>query len=213
MNDEKRLTRLLPFRGLRRAGPGRVAPPAPARGEDHADAELRQTLAAWEAPAPAPEARARLAAAYRAEARRATFWRRWLTARMSVPAPVAAGVCVALLVALSALFAAPRPGGDAPAASIPSAAGRSESAAKVVEAPAPRERVVTRFVYVERKPRRAPRRRARAFEDEAPAGAVARAPASGAAAADYFTRIDMGEFRPAGELKIRLVRKGKGDDD
>nr|MDQ3805735.1 hypothetical protein [Acidobacteriota bacterium] len=76
--------------------------------------------------------------------------------------------------------------------------------------PVPQERVVTRFVYVGREPRHtntrrtptrpdAPARREEADDDAGPTS--------------YFTGVDMAEFRPADELKIRVIKKGRGDEE
>jgi hypothetical protein len=37
-------------------------------------------------------------------------------------------------------------------------------------------------------------------------------PSSAGAPTSYFTRVDMEDFRPADELKIRIVKKGRTDE-
>jgi hypothetical protein len=215
MSDEKRQTRLLPFRLRRR--------PAPDAERDFpADAELRELLRAWEAPPASARSRERLLADFRAHARRAPLWRRALRAELRVPLPVAACALVALLSLLA--FAARSPSRtqqskavapetvNALAAQTSDATGAQASDAfaatnvKVVEVPVVRERVVTRVVYVEKKERPgaalAAERERRAREGEQASGA----------ASSYFTRVDMEDFQPADEMKIRIVRKGKGDE-
>ncbi len=219
MSDEKRQTRLLPFRLRRR--------PAPDAGRDFpADAELRELLRAWEAPRASARSRELLLADFRAHARRAPLWRRALRAELRVPLPVAACALVALLSLLA--FAARSPSRsqqskavapetlNAAAAQTSGTTGAQVSDAgaaanvKVVEVPVVRERVVTRVVYVEKKERRGARpdaalaaeRERRARDGEQPSGA----------ASSYFTRVDMEDFQPADEMKIRIVRKGKGDE-
>jgi hypothetical protein len=208
MSDEKRQTRLLPFRlrgkAARRAeGVGR-------RDEMPADEELRALLGAWEAPGPSHAAHARLLGAFRERARgRAPLWKRLLTASVRVPAPVAACAVVALLASLLALAArAPRLALDAPAAVPPAPELR------IVEAPAPPQRVVERVVYVERENSQKAKARggqlaARARGESATdtGAAVEEGPTS------YFTRVDMGEFQPPDEMKIRIIKKGKADED
>jgi hypothetical protein len=209
MSDEKRQTRPLPFR--LRAKAARRAGGVDPRDEVQADSELRALLGAWEAPAPSSDARARLVASFREQARsREPFWKRLLTASVRVPAPVAACAVVALLGSLLMLAArAPRLALDAPPAVPPAPELR------VVEAPATPERVTTRVVYVgrESRPRRA---------GEGVARLAARGRAGGRAGADddaaqgptsYFTRVDMGEFEPPDELKIRVIKKGKAEDE
>ncbi|MDQ3747208.1 MAG: hypothetical protein M3444_22790 [Acidobacteriota bacterium] len=225
MSDEKRQTRLLPFRLRRR--------PAPDAERDFpADAELRELLRAWEAPQASARSRERLLADFRAHARRAPLWRRALRAELRVPLPVAACALVALLsllafaarsatrtqqskaVAPDAANVGPAP--TSGAAQTSDATGTQVSDAdgatnvKVVEVPVVRERVVTRIVYVEKKERLGARPGA-ALAAERERRARDGEQASGAASS-YFTRVDMEDFQPADEMKIRIVRKGKGDE-
>ena len=219
MSDEKRQTRLLPFRLRRR--------PAPDAERDFpADAELRELLRAWEAPPASARSRERLLADFRAHARRAPLWRRALRAELRVPLPVAACALVALLSLLA--FAARSPSRtqqskavapetvNALAAQTSDATGAQASDAfaatnvKVVEVPVVRERVVTRVVYVEKKERSGARPDA-ALAAERERRVRDGEQASGAASS-YFTRVDMEDFQPADEMKIRIVRKGKGDE-
>src|SRR5437588_11570244 len=93
MSDEKRQTRLLPFR-LRRV-PRRAVHDF---DEDATvDAELSALLRAWEAPTPSADAGERLLADFRAARWRAPLWRRALAAELRVPLPVAACALLALL--------------------------------------------------------------------------------------------------------------------
>jgi len=196
MNEQR--TRLLPFR-LRRRGAGG----AYRRDDAPADAELRELLGAWRAPAPPEHLRARLAESFRAQTAPAPRWRRLLAARVSVPVPVAA--CAALVVcsalALAAL-ASKRPAPDTPAE------GAAE-AVRFVEVPVPHERVVRQVVYVERETRPA-----RARRPTPPAATGAREEREGdAGPTSYFTGVDMAEFRPADEMKIRVIKRGRADDE
>lgn len=231
MSDEKRQTRLLPFRLRRRHA-------SDAERDFPADAELRELLRAWEAPQASARSRELLLADFRAHARRAPLWRRALRAELRVPLPVAACALVALLSLLA--FAARSPSRTqqskalAPDAANVGAAQTSvatqtsvaaqtsdangaqvsdaDAATNVrfVEVPVVRERVVTRVVYVEKKERSGARpdaalvaeRERRARDGEQASGA----------ASSYFTRVDMEDFQPADEMKIRIVRKGKGDE-
>src|SRR5687768_12742265 len=154
MSDEKRQTRLLPFR-LRRAGARRHGAGAgPDGAEDFsADPELSALLRAWEAPPHDDAGRARLLADFRSEFGRAPLWRRALTARVRVPVPVAA--CAALALALLLLTTLKAGSTRTESASTSSAA--EATAVRVVEVPVVRERVVTRTVYVEKKERGAAR--------------------------------------------------------
>jgi hypothetical protein len=209
MSDEKRQTRLLPFR--LRGKTARRAGGVDSRDEMPGDAELRALLGAWEAPAPSDDARARLLASFREQAHsREPVWKRLLTASVRVPAPVAACAVVALLGSLLMLAArAPRLALDAPAAVPPAPELR------IVEAPAPPERVVERVVYVEResRPRRANERAGQVAARGRAGGAAGKDAAAGEGPTSYFTRVDMGEFEPPDELKIRIIKKGKAEDE
>jgi hypothetical protein len=203
MSDEKRQTRLLPFR-LRRAGGAPRGAALNQRQDDSADAELSALLRAWEAPAPSEAARDRLLEDFRARAGRAPLWKRVLTASVTVPIPVAACACAAL-VALSALALAARVA-TPPAHGESGATAQPPQEVKVVEVPVPFERVVTRTVYAER--RDGGRRTA------VPPAARAKADRPRRdAETSYFTRVDMAEFRPADDMKIRIIKRGKSDED
>src|SRR2546421_1052493 len=144
MSDEKRQTRLLPFRLRRRTPRADAQDPAP-------DEELRDLLRAWEAPPASNEARVRLLAEFRAAARRSPLWRRALRAELRVPLPVAACAVVALL----SLFAFAARSSSRPTRTKAATDGAETATAvnvaptvKIVEVPVVRERVVTRVVYV-----------------------------------------------------------------
>ena len=216
MSDEKRQTRLLPFR-LRRAGtPRRGADAGFDGGEDFsADPELTALLRAWEAPPHAPGARARLLADFRASVVPAPLWRRALAAQVRVPLPVAACAALALLLSLLAL------GARALSRVEPAAAQAEGAAVRVVEVPVVRERVVTRTVYVEKKERgeagsvssRPAAREQLAAEPAARrAGSRAQAGSQPEAHAGFFTRVDMNDFKPAEEVKFRIVMRGSEDE-
>ena len=220
MSEEKRQTRLLPFR-LRRTGAARRVGRDGFDGADDfsADAELTALLRAWEAP-PAPHgARERLLADFRTTVGPAPLWRRALSSQVRVPLPVAACAALALLASLFALGARTR-------ATRPAAGAESLPAVRVVEVPVVQERVVTRTVYVEKKERtnaRAVARRRAGREELADGGAAAvspgedsRKPAEPAPAPEarggYFTRVDMEDFQPADEVKFRIVKRGSSDE-
>ena len=218
MSDEKRQTRLLPFR-LRRAA--RTDAGASGAQDFSADAELTALLRTWDAPAQDAGARARLLADFRGSVRRAPLWRRALTAQVRVPLPVAACLGLVLLGSLYAL------GSRATARAEPTAVQTNvhPTTVRVVEVPVVRERVVTRTVYVEKKERGAtrvvstrtaereqlPRR-----DDKNEGGAETlqgQEPAQGQDAhAGYYTRVDMNDFQPAGEVKLRIVSRGGTDE-
>ena len=221
MSDEKRQTRLLPFRG-RRAGAARAGARTGLDGAEDfsADAELNALLRAWDAPEPTAGARERLLADFRAASPRPSLWRRALSAEIRLPLPVAACAALVLLVSLAVLATRP------PAAASPGvAAAAAEPAVRVVEVPVVEERVVTRTVYVEKKERGAPRgvssrdaaretaSAGRADVPRAEAAAQRAEPAAGPEArAGYFTRVDMNDYQPADEVKIRMLTRGSVDE-
>ena len=207
MSDEKRQTRLLPFRlrgkAGRRAGGGEPETGVPA------DEELRALLGAWQAPEPSSAARAQLLAAFREQARsREPVWKRLLTSSVRVPLPLAACAVVAFLASALMLAArTPRLALDAPPAVAPAPELR------IVEAPAPTERVIERVVYVERESRRASKVRVGQLAARGRAGGLKDTDSKEESTTSYFTSVDMGEFQPPDELKIRIVKKGKADED
>jgi hypothetical protein len=242
MSDEKRPTRLLAFRlrreGPARAraeGCDAGARELSARAEvSSEDAELSALLRAWDAPAPSTHARERLLSEFRATARRAPLWRRALSAELRVPLPVAACAALVLLASLFALTARTRTTAqassttrDAPAES----AAVGAPTVKIVEVPVERERVVTRIVYVDKNAQQfapAPPSNA-AQRDSTARAAFARSDFKGNDAravrtafdagartseepTSYFTRVDMADFQPADEMKIRILKRGKTDE-
>jgi hypothetical protein len=230
MSDEKRQTRLLPFRlrragASRRAGRGEFNPDArdefdhDARGEFDAakdfaaDAELTALLRSWEAPPPTRRASERLLADFRACGLNAPLWRRAFASELRVPLPIAACAVFALLLSLCALGTR---GLTRPAPFVSKSA--EPTAVRVVEVPVVRERVVTRTVYVEKKERGAARGvsgwtdvREAVAADAAERKQPLRPPTQ-AAPAGYFTRVDMADFQPANEVKIRIVKRGRADE-
>ena len=218
MSDEKRQTRLLPFR-LRRSArvPGHVAD-----AEDFsADAELTALLRTWDAPAQDAGARARLLADFRASVGRAPLWRRALTAQVRVPLPVAGCLGLVLLGSLYVLGTR----ATAPDQRVAVQTNVHPTTVRVVEVPVVQERVVTRTIYVEKKERGAPRvvstrtaeREELARRDDKNEGGAetlqGQEPAQGQEAhAGYYTRVDMNDFQPAGEVKLRIVSRGGTDE-
>lgn len=266
MSEEKRQTRLLPFR-LRRAGARRHTPTKFAgyfsefaddstefsTDDPSADAELSTALRVWDAPELSTRARERLLVDFRVAVRPAPLWRRALAVELRVPLPMAACAVVALVLSFSALAAraftrdtpaktdasvhskaddakAFEPSNMSKEAAVASkeAAPASESAtaSKVVEVPVPVERIVTRVVYVEKKergetlpmPARVDGRHAVSVEATWPKAASADEDArvrdlkGAGATTSYFTHVDMNDFQPADEVKIRIVKRGRADE-
>jgi hypothetical protein len=229
MSNEKRQTRLLPFR-LRRAGARRAVVASRDAEDFGADAELTTLLRAWDAPPPSDGARRALLADFRATVRPAPLWRRALAAQVRVPLPVAACAVVALL--LSPLAFGARPWNKYAPSSVSASETAPAERVRVIEVPVIQERVVTRTVYVEKKERGLVRGVSSQSEATArpetpetasmktsasakPSDARARdeqTPASPDASAGYFSRVNMEDFQPAGEMKIRVVRRESVDE-
>ena len=248
MSDEKRPTRLLAFR-LRRDGAARARnaghtpdarDAASCEEEFSVDAELGMLLRAWDAPEPSAHSRGRLLAEFRATARRAPFWHRALSSELRVPLPFAACAALAVLAALFVLASRTRTPAQTAATNNAPAEVRAAEAAptvKIVEVPVGRERVVTRFVYVEKSARLADAQQLAATRQSTTTqrsatmmrGTVAQSSSDREAArgvptafdpsaqssgepTSYFTRVDMADFQPADEMKIRIVKRGKTDE-
>ena len=214
---EKKYLRLLSFRAQQGGETGRLRE---AEGseffDERADAELSEMLRHWVAPDASRMTEGRLLAAYRAEvvAPRAPLWKRLLTASVPVPAPVAGLAAVALLfVSAALLMRPPIISLGAPHAALPPA-----EVTRIVEVPVAQERVVTRIVYVEKKKGQAmdaasadERQRLAAGSERAPVRPGQRRKPEGPGMG-YFTRVDMAEFQPADEMKIRIIKRGNGDE-
>ena len=141
-----------------------------------------------------------------------------------MPLPVAACLGVALLGSLYVLGTRASAPGRGPAVQ----SNVQTTPVRVVEVPVIQERVVTRTVYVEKKERGAARvvsTRAGAREELAQKDERVERDKSGAGQeqspepvqspethAGYFTRVDMNDFQPADEMKIRIVKRGGTDE-
>jgi len=249
MSDEKRQTRLLPFR-MRRAAQAHTSNYVRdarelSRGdaEFSDDAELSGLLRAWDAPEPSARSREHLLAEFRAVRVRAPLWRRAFMTELRVPLPVAACAVLALLASLFALYSrTPLSAQTLTKSNATDVRTNAEPSIKIVELPVERERVVTRYVYVERNAPRAeteqlaatqqtlttqqstqPGRKMTARdalaqsspnreETRAVQRAVDSSAQSTAEPTSYYTRVDMADFQPADEMKIRIVKRGKTDE-
>ena len=246
MRDEKRQTRLLPFR-LRRAAQAHAADytsgarDASAGAEEFSeDAELSGLLRAWDAPEPSAGARERLLAEFRATSPRAPLWRRALSAELRVPLPVAACAALAFLATLFVLAARTQAPAQSALSQSTNADVRTNDApvVKIVELPIERERVVTRIVYVDKNAPRAEAQQLAATQQSISTrqrgatmtrGASAQSVSNGEGTREvrtafdsgshstdeptsYFTSVNMADFQPADEMKIRIVKRGKADE-
>lgn len=139
---------------------------------------------------------------------RVTFWKRVLTTKLSLPAPVAAALVAGLII--SSVLAFSRTSGTQtitpPMPSIESV--------KFVEVPIVQERIVTRTIYVERK--RAAERGAR---PSSPVAARATEMNDSALADNkhedepgFFTRANLKGFQPADDMKLRVIKRNNTNE-
>ncbi len=200
MSNERKYLRL-----LRRNDPHKT------RGEERAlrhseataDSELKTLLASWDAPDTPRALDQSLLASYRAgQAARPPLWRRALTSSVPIPLPIAGLTVVALVVTSVMLALRPSP---IMLASPPVAAMR------VVEAPVTQERIVPPAVFVEKKERPIRKKERRGAIVAREANTVDDSAARAKEQTGYFTRVNMTEFQPAREMKIRIIKGNRRD--
>lgn len=136
---------------------------------------------------------------------RAPFWRRAFAARLTLPAPAAAVIALALLVS-SVMALRPRTTAAPSPAARPQAAAATQPTQVQPAPPVVVEKVVTRVVYVER--RRRGKREARRDEPALAAGREKESVQGG-----LFTRANLTDFQPANELKIRVIKRSNSDEN
>lgn len=146
-----------------------------------------------------------------AKAVRIPFWRRGLSAKISLPVPAAAVIAIALL--LASVFAVRR-------STVNVTAGLSQtppaidSGAKIIQVPVVQEKVVFRTVYVVKKLKGYEGRRLRGtnttgkgaaspsqtFEKESGEGGL-------------FTRANLTDFQPPDQMRIRILKRSNSDEN
>jgi hypothetical protein len=150
------------------------------------------------------------------------LWKRFVNTSIRVPAPVAA--LALLLLAGSSLFALMRPASATLAQEIPSASAHADERTRIVEVPVIQEKLVTRTIYVARNTRAKDEmvkdERGRrgavpqlAIEErgpDAPATQIVQGmPATNARDAGntmQSTHAALAGFKPAGEVKLRIIK-------
>lgn len=128
--------------------------------------------------------------------------RRALAARWSVPAPAALAALL-LIACLTAFALRPSPAGVAPLPpeNDPAPAGNESPPVRTIEVPVVHEKIVTRTVYVTRPARK--RARAAAAGGDARLSAGSSPFVSGPAP----RRDTLTGFRPAGDVKLRVIKE------
>jgi len=207
MKHERKYLRLL-----------RLSDPHKTRGEETTrrlseatpDRELKTLLASWDAPEAPRALDHRLLTSYRTDQQGATrppMWRRALTSSVPVPLPIAGLTVVALVAVSTALALRPSPVTlESPPAITTLAATR------VVEMPVMQERIVTRTVFVEKKEHLTWKKERRGTVVARGANVAGDSAARAKEQTGYFTRVNMTEFQPANEVKIRVIKGNRSDE-
>lgn len=158
----------------------------------------------------------------KAQHRSASFWRRALYMRVQIPVPVLAAAVLVIAASLGSLLllrspAAAQQGDDSTAnmraRSVKAPAGSNDSflekPAKIIEVPVVQERIVTRVVYVNRRP--LPERKNNAARsnngfalNELEQQRLARATAGLPRAP--LTRQSLAGFQPTNEVKLTVIK-------
>jgi hypothetical protein len=144
-----------------------------------------------------------------AKTKRDSFWKRLLMAKLPVPVPVAAAIAIMLLT--SSVIALRQSKVEVIQAA-PQALSQTTTP-EIIEAPVIREKVVTRTVYVERRARennRPLRQATVAPRDEYPL--MARNNARESVQGNLFTHVNLTDFQPPDEIKIRIIKRRNTDE-
>lgn len=139
-----------------------------------------------------------------------SLWKRLLMAKLPVPVPVAAAIAIMLLIstviALRHLKIEVSP-------ATPQALSATTTTHEIIEVPVIKEKVVTRTVYVEKRARennRALRPAMVAPRDES--SLTARNNANGSVQDNLFTHVNLKDFQPPDEIKIRIINRRNTDE-
>jgi hypothetical protein len=145
-----------------------------------------------------------------AKTKRDSFWKRLLMAKLPVPVPLAAAIAVMLLT--SSVIALRQSKAEViPAA--PQTLSATTTTPEIIEVPVIREKVVTRTVYVEKRARennRPLRQTTVAPPDEY--SLTARNSANESVQANLFTHVNLTDFQPPDEMKIRIIKRRNTDE-
>lgn len=139
------------------------------------------------------------------------LWKRIFTARLPIPAPIAALITLALL-ASSVLALRPS---TKEVATPPQPAVAIAAPPTVIEVPVIHEKVVTRTVYVWKKQREKNNeaRRTPPAPERDETALTARHAENESGEGGIFTRANLTGFQPPDELKIRIVKRSNVDEN
>lgn len=141
----------------------------------------------------------------------APFWKRILTARLPLPVPVAAVLALALLISSVVALRSLSP--KVIQSTLPELSATSAQP-KVVEVPVIQEKIVTRTVYVEKRGgARNDLRRQATVVDRDEESLTARNSDKENRQANLFTRVNLTDFQPPDEMKIRIIKRSHSDEN
>jgi hypothetical protein len=139
-----------------------------------------------------------------------SLWRQLLMAKLPVPVPLAAAIALMLLT--SSVIAL-RPSKVEVMQTSPQTLSVARTTPEIIEVPVIREKVVTRTIYVEK--------RARAYDKALPQATVvprdqysltARNNLRESGQGNLFKHVDLTDFQPPDEIKIRIIKRGNTDE-
>jgi hypothetical protein len=145
-----------------------------------------------------------------AKTKRESLWKRLLMAKLPVPVPVAAVIAIMLLTSSVIALRQSKAEAVTPA---PQALSTSTTIPQIIEVPVIRERVVTRTVFVEKRARenvRALRQATASPHDEYALTARNNAKENGQG--NLFTHVNLTDFQPPDEIKIRIIKRRNTDE-
>ena len=138
------------------------------------------------------------------------LWKRLFAASLPVPVPIAAAIVLALLV--SSVLAL-RPSQKETVTAAPERVV-VHAPPQIIEVPVVREKVIKHTIYVEKRGREkneTPRKRMLPQESEAEL--TARHNEAESAQGGFFTHANLTDFQPAGELRIRVIKRNNPDEN
>jgi hypothetical protein len=145
-----------------------------------------------------------------AKTKEVSLWKRLLMAKLPVPVPVAAVIAIMLL---TSTVIALRHSKVEVSLATPQVLSAAPATPEIIEVPVIREKVVTRTVYVERRARennRVLRQTTVAPRDEY--SLTARNSATESVQGNLFTHVNLTDFQPPDEIKIRIINRRNTDE-
>lgn len=141
--------------------------------------------------------------------RREPLWKRFFTARLPVPVPVAA--CLALALLASSVLALRPSAKEATTAMQPPIV--IQAPPNLIEVPVLHEKVVTRTVYVEKKGHAKNEARRQSPAKRSETALTARHAERESAEGGFFTRLNLTDYQPPDEMRIRIIKRNNSDEN